>query len=284
MPFLSTTLELWAEATPSREGNAYFTAEDTRAAQWGGWLVGGREQCLSAGPDKPLEVHRWKIVAAIPVYNEETTIGEVVRGSQEHVDEVVVIDDGSVDRSEEVALQAGAAVIRHDVNRGYGAAIRSCFKYARNNGTRLLVILDGDGQHRPDQIPRLIAPVEAGLADVSIGSRFLQASSNGSMPLYRHLGIGLLTTLTNLHLHHNRSIRDAQSGFRAYSRSAIEAIDPREEDMGASIEILWDADRSRLRIVEVPVHAERPPRPHSRHPLDHGLSVLASMIRYLGRA
>lgn len=246
-------------------------------------MVGRSEPSLSAGPDDSLDIHRWKIVAAIPAYNEETTIGRVVRGSLAHADEVVVVDDGSLDHTAEVAQTAGAAIVRHGVNRGYGAALRSCFKYARNNGTRLLVVLDGDGQHSPDHIPRLIGPLEAGVADVSIGSRFLQGDSNGSMPLYRHLGIRLLSVLTNLNFRHNESVRDAQSGFRAYSRSAIEAIDPREEDMGASVEILWEADRSRLRIVEVPVQAERPPRPYSRNPLEHGLTVLASMLRYVRR-
>jgi hypothetical protein len=123
--------------------------------------------------------------------------------------------------------------------------------------------------------------VAKGTADICIGSRFLEWHSRRKVPRYRRLGIGILTKITNLGTHHNGAVRDAQSGFRAYSRSAIEAIDPREVDMGASTEILWDADRRGLRVVEVPIEVDYDVAVSTRGPLRHGLGVIGSMVRYI---
>ncbi len=109
-----------------------------------------------------------RIVAAIPAYNEAATIGSVVLKARQFAREVVVIDDGSTDDTANTAALAGARVIRHRVNRGYGAAIRTCLGHARDNGADILVILDGDGQHRAEQIPVVVEPVAKGEADVSI--------------------------------------------------------------------------------------------------------------------
>src|SRR5439155_5078569 len=222
-----------------------------------------------------------RIVAAIPAYNEGATIGSVVLKARQFASEVVVIDDGSTDDTANTAALAGAQVIRHHVNRGYGAAIRTCLGHARDNGADILVILDGDGQHRAEQIPMVVAPVAKGEADVSIGSRFMNSHSSGAVPMYRRFGIGIITRLTNLGTHHNQKVRDAQSGFRAYSRAAIEAVDPVETNMGASTEILWEADRKGLRIVEVPIEIDYHAAGSARGPIQHGLSVVGSMIRYV---
>src|SRR5207249_10707974 len=113
-----------------------------------------------------------RILAAIPAYNEGATIGSVVLKARQFASEVVVIDDGSTDDTANIAALAGAEVIRHHVNRGYGAAVRTCLMHARENGADILVILDGDGQHPPELIPRVVQPVADGEADVSIGSCF----------------------------------------------------------------------------------------------------------------
>ena len=102
------------------------------------------------------ERKKMKILAAIPCYNEEATIGSVIIKAKRHVDEVLVIDDGSTDDTANVAREAGAKVIKHGGNKGYGAAIQSCFKYARENNFDAMVILDGDGQHDADEIPKII--------------------------------------------------------------------------------------------------------------------------------
>ena len=221
------------------------------------------------------------LLAAIPAFNEQKTIGSVVLTAQRYATKVIVIDDGSEDETAWVAERAGATVIRHPTNRGYGAALRSCFEYARESEFEVLVILDGDGQHRPEMIPQVVAPVNEGRADVSIGSRFLEGHKSQGIPRYRKFGIGVITKLTNMGTRHSGEITDAQSGFRAYSRAAIAAIDPLEANMGASAEILWEADRKGLRIVEVPIVTDYHASRSTHGPVQHGLSVIGSMIRYV---
>lgn len=221
------------------------------------------------------------VLAAIPAYNEQKTIGSVVISARRYANKVIVVDDGSDDETAWVAEQAGATVIQHPTNRGYGTALRSCFDYARTNSFGMLVILDGDGQHRPEMIPQVLAPIKEGRADVSIGSRFLDGHKSAGVPRYRKFGIGVITRLTNLGTRHSAKIADGQSGFRAYSRAAITAIDPLESDMGASAEILWEADRKGLRIVEVPIEIDYHRSKAARGPVQHGLSVIGSMVRYV---
>ena len=217
-----------------------------------------------------------EILAAIPAFNEEKTIGSVVLAARRYVNEVAVIDDGSTDNTAAIAKMAGAHVLRHDYNRGYGAALRTGFEY-----TRTLVFLDGDGQHRPDAIPRVIEPVLRGEADVCIGSRFLDPQSAKNIPLYRRFGIGLLTKLTNLRTRGSEKVRDAQSGFRAYSRKAVNALDVRETGMGVSAEILWEADKNGLTVHEVPIEVDYDVDGSSEGPVRHGLGVIRSMVRYI---
>lgn len=239
------------------------------------------EALFSGNAEGAVAPDRLFLLAAIPAFNEAKTIGSLVLAARDYVDEVVVVDDGSTDHSAWIAERAGARVIQHNRNRGYGAAIRTCFDYARKKGVDVLVVLDGDGQHRPECIPRLVKPVVQGYADLCIGSRFLEWQSTRNVPLYRRFGIKLLTAFTNLGNHQNGKIRDAQSGFRAYSRAAIDAIDPRETGMGASAEILWDADRRGLRIEEVPIAIDYDVQGSSKGSLRHGVSVIASMLRYV---
>ncbi|MBT9133124.1 MAG: Undecaprenyl-phosphate mannosyltransferase [Firmicutes bacterium] len=119
-----------------------------------------------------------KVIVAIPCFNTKPAIAGVVSRARRYVDQVVVIDDGSHDGTAEAARAAGALVVNHGVNRGYGEAIKSCFEVAKANAADVLVILDGDGQHNPDEIPQLLAPMLQGEADLVIGSRFLQPNQS----------------------------------------------------------------------------------------------------------
>jgi len=222
-----------------------------------------------------------EILAVIPAFNEEKTIGSIVLAARRHVDEVVVVDDGSTDGTVAIAQLAGATVLRHIANRGYGAALRTGFEYARNNGTRALVILDADGQHWPDLIPRVITPVLRGDADISIGSRFLDRGSGKKVPLHRRFGIAVLTKLTNLGTRASRKVKDAQSGFRAFSQRALNMLNIRETGMGASAEILWEADKNDLKIREVPIDVNYDVEGSTEGPVRHGIGVIRSMIRYI---
>ena len=219
------------------------------------------------------------IVACIPAFEEEASIAKVVARARKHVDKVVVVDDGSKDDTGLIAEAMGAVVLRHERNLGYGAAIRSCFNSARDLNADILVTLDADGQHDPDQIPRMVEPIRKGLADVVVGSRFLGGSSKTEAPRYRQAGIRVLTRFTEAAS--RTEFTDAQSGFRAYGRKAIGEIVPTEQGMGVSVEILMKAVEHKLRILEVPVTVEYKGLDTSTHnPLYHALDVLASVIKF----
>lgn len=218
------------------------------------------------------------VVACIPAYNEERTIARVVVEAQRYVDKVIVCDDGSTDLTGEIARRLGAEVIRHERNMGYGAALSSLFKAARGLNASAMVVLDADLQHNPSDIPRLLSPVVRGEADIVIGSRFL--GKEGGVPKYRGLGIRLITNFAKGVSY--KDITDAQSGFRAYSRRAINSITPSEQGMGASTEILLKAKEIGLRVVEVPIRISYDvEKPSTHNPLLHGLDVILSTVKHL---
>ena len=221
-----------------------------------------------------------RTLAVIPCFNEEATIGSVVLKAKRYVDEVVVIDDGSTDKTAKIAEYAGATVLRHDENKGYGAALKSGFEYARENDFDVMTILDGDGQHDADQIQTVMMPVSEGKADICVGSRFLDSTGN-MVPMYRHFGIAVLTKLTNAGSDKENKVTDGQSGFRAYSRKAIENIDLKDAQMGASAEILMQGRRMQLNCEEVPITCSYEGDCSTERPVDHGLGVLISIFKYL---
>lgn len=221
------------------------------------------------------------IVACIPAFNEERTIAKVVIGTMKYVNRVVVVDDGSADMTGEIAQRLGAEVIRHEMNMGYGAAIKSLFTRARELKADVIVTLDADGQHDPSEIPLLTAPVLEGKADIVIGSRFLNEKGNGKnsgVPAYRRLGIKAITRMTDAAS--SSELSDAQSGLRAYGRRALDSLHLLESGMGVSVEILMEAKDLDLTVVEVPIecdyHLERTSK---SSPLSHGGSVVMSIIR-----
>jgi glycosyltransferase involved in cell wall biosynthesis len=216
-------------------------------------------------------------IAIIPAFNEEHAIGSVILRARQFVSQVVVVDDGSYDRTAEIAQLAGATVIRHEKNQGYGAAIKTIFMTARKMDADELVILDADGQHDPSDIPKLLDPIRSG-ADIVIGSRFLENKS--SVPNYRKIGMKILDRATNLA--GKISISDSQSGFRAYNRNAIEKLNINGNGMVAGSEILIDAGNSGLVIAEVPIVTEyNIPNTSSSNPFIHGMSVLSNIINLI---
>jgi len=215
-------------------------------------------------------------MAAIPTYNEEASVAEVILRAARYVDKVLVVDDGSTDSTCKIARGIGAMTARHRKNLGYGAAIRSCFKIAKEMDADTLVILDGDGQHDPNEIPKVLEPIEKGEADIVIGSRFLSPTIK-EMAFYRRLGIVLINLITNFIT--KSKFSDAQSGFRAYSRNAINDITIHENGMGASSEILVSAARFRLRIKEVQVSCKYVDDGSTENPILHGANVIMAILR-----
>jgi len=222
-----------------------------------------------------LPKNRIKIVAAIPCFNTERFISDIVKRSQKHVDLVIAIDDGSRDGTKEAAGAAGALVVSHGSNRGYGAAIRSCFDVAKANDTDVLVILDSDGQHNPDEIPRLIAPILRNEADLVIGSRFITNEHN--MPTYRRFGINVITSLWNLGS--RAKVSDSQSGYRAYNKMLLENLSVCETGMNVSIEILQNVRKMGASIKEVPISCRYVSSRFSLKAVKHGLRVALSIFR-----
>jgi len=220
------------------------------------------------------------IVAGIPAYNEEKTIAEVVLKAGCHVGKVLVCDDGSKDMTQIIARKNGAHVVEHKKNMGYGATMQTLFVKARELSADVLVVFDGDGQHDPDEIPELVKPVLEGRADIVIGSRFMK-DARRDIPFYRRMGILVITLLTRIFS--GCPITDAQSGFRAYSRRALEELRLADSGWGSSVEVFFRAHNIGLRIVEVPVKCDYKdyPKALKRDPLRQGITIVASILRHV---
>ena len=200
----------------------------------------------------------------------------MVKKSLPHVDRVVVCDDGSTDNTAKVARDAGAVVISQ-TNQGYGAAISSLFDYARKENAQIMVTLDGDGQHNPGQIPLLIEAILTHNVDVAIGSRFLDNTTKTSG--YRKTGIKIITSASNYGT--NFKVSDSQSGFRAYSKDAIDAIHPTEQGMAVSTEILLKISNKGLSVAEVPITISYEGDTSKQNSIQQGVSVLINTMKYV---
>jgi len=191
------------------------------------------------------------IIAGIPAYNEEKTIAKIVLLAKRYVDEVIVVDDGSTDLTGEIANALGAVVIKHPENLGKGEAIKTILKIVKEKKPDILVFLDADGQHDPNEIPKVVEPIIEGQADIVIGSRF---KGNSKIPSCRKIGLKILSGMARRLS--NTGISDPLSGFRALSRRAYECINLVERGYGIEVEMLVQAKEKKLRIIEVPIRIE----------------------------
>lgn len=219
------------------------------------------------------------VIAIIPAYNEGPYIGSVVLNTKEYVDRVVVVDDGSKDDTARIAELAGAIVIKHEQNKGYGASLKTCFDTAKKIGADIMVILDGDCQHQPSYIRNLIQPIMVEGFDVVIGSRFLNDAKN-NIPLYRKFGMKILDFFT-IYIS-KQKVSDSQSGFRAYSKRAIDTIKITNTNMAAGSEILISARQNNLKIKEIPISIRYDVGKPSQNPISHGISIIISLIKLIG--
>jgi glycosyltransferase involved in cell wall biosynthesis len=217
-----------------------------------------------------------KVLVGIPAFNEEASIAKVVIRAGKHADEVLVVDDGSRDDTGIIAERLGASVVKHEKNLGKGAALRDCFEYAKRLGADVLVTMDGDGQHDPASIPALVDALVSKGIDVAIGSRITKPAE---MPRLRWLGVRTLDHAAGVKV--DGQFADSQSGFRAYSRRAIESLSPAEFGMSVDSELIKKAEGAGLRIDLVPVTVRYPGKTSTTNPLFHWFDVLFGIVKYV---
>ena len=217
-----------------------------------------------------------KITIGIPAYNEEKNIASIITKLKKITDSIIVCDDGSSDMTTEISKNLGAIVISHEKNMGYGVAINSIFQKSREMNADLLVTFDADGQHRVEDIEKVVEPIKNNDADLVIGSRFLDKKSD--VPNYRKIGIKVITQVTNASM--KKKLTDSQSGFRAYNKQVLSQISPSEVGMGISTEILIKSSSKGLRITEVPITILYSGDTSTHNPVSQGASVLVSTIKF----
>ncbi len=212
------------------------------------------------------------VLAGIPAYNEARSVGSIVLLAKQHADEVIVVDDGSTDNTARIAELAGATVIRHTQNRGKGAAVQSILAQAKKRNPDVLILLDADSQHNPNEIPALIKPVSEGF-DLVIGSREAQKDKT---PRYRRIGQKVI--FRSSRLASETDIVDSESGFRALSPRAISELDLQEKGFAVESEMITRAADKNLKVTEVPVSNIYTTDGSTLHPIRHGIDVLSRIV------
>lgn len=216
--------------------------------------------------------HSPKVIVAIPAYNEEKYVGTIVLKARQYVSEVIVLDDGSTDKTGDVARLAGASVIRNEQNKGKGASIQMLLAEARKKKPDILVLMDADSQHNPDEIPTVIGPILDSF-DLVIGSRVLQ---KGNIPYYRRIGQRVLSLFSRF-LSGKGGI-DSECGFRALSPKAIVELTLKQKGFAVETEMINVAKDKGLKITIAPVSAIYTKDSSTLNPMVHGLGVLTSII------
>lgn len=219
-----------------------------------------------------------RIIALIPAFNEERHIGSVVLKARPQVDTILVVDDGSKDGTAAVAQAAGADVLCLDHNMGKGAALEAGFRQASRLNPDVVVCIDADGQHLPEQLSQVVEPICSGAADIVIGSRYLSDCEN--VPRLRILGHRFFNWLTRWAS--GTPTTDSQSGYRAFSRRAVELLSFHSSSFSVESEMQFLAKEHNLVVKEVPItirYDDRPKRPV----IQHGLIVLNGILRLVGQ-
>ena len=213
----------------------------------------------------------------IPAFNEEARLSDVIVEAKNYADLVVVCDDGSSDNTSKIAISNGAELIRHSKNLGKGSAMKSLFNYAKDHSAELVVMIDGDGQFKANEIPLLIKPILDGY-DIVIGNRL---GKNSKMPNYRTFGNKVLDKITNIAA--DLPFEDTQSGFRSYSKKAIESISIQSDGFGSDAEILVNAAQKNLKITDVPVSVlyDIGTKTSTKNPISHTTEVVLSLIELI---
>lgn len=218
------------------------------------------------------------IVACIPAYNEEKTIGSIIIKLRKFVDKVIVCDDGSQDSTSEIVSYLGADLIYNDENKGKGYSVKRLLEHASSMNAKIVVLLDADGQHDPSDVPRIIEPIINNEADIVIGSRFVKGS-HSDIPFYRKIGLNVVNALNR----NGTGIKDTQNGFRAYSRAALVAMSQIKcNGYGVESEQLFIAAEHGLRIKEVPTNVQyNGLKTSKKNPVNHGMELVETGLKLI---
>jgi len=204
-----------------------------------------------------------KTTIIMPAYNEEKMIGRVLDSlCNEGYDDIIVVNDGSKDRTAKIAKSKGADVYSHAVNRGLGGALGTGFHIAIQRDSDIIVTFDSDGQHDPQDVKKIITPIAQNRADVVIGSRLIRPRG---MPVLRRVGNLGLNVIT--YALFGVWTTDSQSGLRAFSKHAAKRIDIKSNKMEVSSEIIKEIGAKRLRFAEVPIKPI-----YTNYSMEHGQS------------
>jgi len=190
-----------------------------------------------------------KVMIVIPSYNEEKSIGKVIDSlHKEGYKDIIVVDDGSNDKTYDVAMKKGAISLKHIINRGQGAALETGNKFAIKNGAEIIVHFDADGQHNAKEISQLIMPIKEGRVQACLGSRFLRKQD---IPLKKR--IVLRGAILIIWAMYGIKLTDAHNGFRAFSRKALKKINITTDKMEHASEIVEEIKLKKIKYIEIPV-------------------------------
>jgi glycosyltransferase involved in cell wall biosynthesis len=232
-------------------------------------------------------MNRPRVIIVMPAYNASRTVGATYSAIPAGVaDEVILVDDASIDDTAEVARGLNLKVIVHPQNTGYGGNQKTCYKAALADGADIVVMLHPDGQYDPEILPHLVEPLARGEADIVLGSRMMdpKAALAGGMPLWKWLANKFLTGVENLVL--GQRLSEYHTGYRAYNRRFLETI-PFGRNANAFVfdtEVLVQAAHFRMRIKEVPVktvYAKESSSIGFRASVVYGLNTLVTLLKYL---
>jgi glycosyltransferase involved in cell wall biosynthesis len=224
-------------------------------------------------------------MVAIPAYNEAESIAEIVEEAKSYADSVLVVDDGSTDKTATIAEEVGAITVSHRRNKGYGEALNTIFHVAGTRGIEHLAVVDGDGQHDITDVQRMFSVLDDDEVNVVIGNRF---DGSSDIPLFRRLGLSVINVTTNAvfrSIGSDRWISDTQSGFRAYDRQSISLLAEEErigKGMEGSIDTLSHCVRHGLSVREIGTEISYDvANPNTHRSISHGLRLVRNIVRLI---
>lgn len=230
---------------------------------------------------------KMKTIIVMPAYNAEKTLEKTLADLPPDIaDEIILVDDASTDRTVEIATKLGLTVVRHAINRGYGANQKTCYKTALAHGADIVVMLHPDYQYDPRVIPHMIGFIQLGICDVVLGNRVRTRAEalSGGMPLYKYLGNRVLTFVSNIILGQN--LGEFHSGLRVFARQVLETIhfELNSDDFVFDQQFLFQAAMFGFRLGDIPVPTRYFPEASSikwRSSFKYGLETLYWLFRWI---